>query len=344
VTSNNSPERVIHDASVIAKEFSLKINKERNKAKIINIAPFITFLAMLALMSLFIDGFFSKANFLGLMNQIAAPLVLATGLTFVLLLGSIDLSVEGVLGMTGSLVALLVLNTKNTNDFGVYAILMVMAVGLFVGLVNGILFVKLRIPSFMVTFGMSSIALGLAVLSYGGAPPGILDPTFEKIVQGTLFGIPFLTIFALAIFLIGLVIQEFTAFGKYIYAIGENESVLSSIGINVDTVKILVFVFSAFCTSVAGVFGAMRLNRGDATMGYGMLFTAITAVVVGGTSLSGGKGGLLQSLIGVLIVALIRNAMVLLGVNAYIQAAIQGLIIILVVSLTVARGRKLIIK
>jgi len=344
VTSNKNPERVIHDASVIAEEFSLKISNERRKAKIIDIAPLVTFLVMLVLMAFFVEGFFSKANFLGLMNQIAAPLVLATGLTFVLLLGSIDLSVEGVLGLTGSLVALLVLNTKNSNNFGLWSIPAVMVVGLLVGLVNGLLFVKLRIPSFMVTFGMSSISLGLAVLSYGGGPPGILEPQFEKIVQGTLFGLPNLTVFALAIFLVGYVIQEFTSFGKYVYAIGENESVLASIGINIDRVKILVFVFSAFCTSVAGIFGAMRLNRGDATMGYGMLFTAITAVVVGGTSLSGGKGGLLQSLVGVLIVALIRNAMVLVGVNAYIQAAIQGLIIICVVSLTVARGRKLIIK
>jgi ribose transport system permease protein len=344
VTASKNSEKTKTEISIIASEFSEKINRERRKSKIIDVAPFITLLVMLVIMSCFVQGFFSKANFLGLMNQISAPLVLATGLTFVLLLGSIDLSVEGVLGMIGSLVALLVLNTKNANNHGLWAVAAVLVIGLLVGLVNGIIHVKLRIPSFMVTFGMNSIAMGFAVLSYGGAPPGILDPTFEKIVQGTALGIPYLTLAALLIFLVGLVIQKFTAFGKYVYAIGENESVLWSLGINVERVKILVFGFCALCTSVAGVFGAMRLNRGDATMGSGMLFTAITAVVVGGTSLSGGKGGLIQSLVGVLIVALIRNAMVLLGVNAYIQAAIQGLIIILVVSLTVARGRKLIIK
>ena len=344
VTASNNLEKTKTETSVIAREFSKKINRERRKSRIIDVAPFITLLVMLTVMSFFVQGFFSKANFLGLMNQISAPLVLATGLTFVLILGSIDLSVEGVLGMTGSLVALLVLNTKNPNNYGLWAAAAVLVLGFAVGLLNGIIHVKLRIPSFMVTFGMNSIALGFAVLSYGGAPPGILDPTFEKIVQGHLFGVPYLTLFALFVFLMGLVIQKATAFGKYVYAIGENENVLWSIGINVERVKILVFGFCAFCTSVAGIFGAMRLNRGDATMGSGMLFTAITAVVVGGTSLSGGKGGLLQSLVGVLIVALIRNAMVLLGVNAYIQAAIQGLIIIVVVSLTVARGRKLIIK
>lgn len=339
-----SPERAAQEISIIAREFSERINRERRKSRIVDVAPFVTFLVMLLIMAFLIPGFFSKDNFLGLLNQIAAPLVLATGLTFVLLLGSIDLSVEGMVGLGGSLVALLVMNTKNANNYGIWAVVAVLAVGLAAGFVNGIVHVKLRIPSFIVTFGTNSIALGLAVLSYGGAPPGVLEPRFGTIVQGHLLGIPYLTLAALAIFLLGNLVLKRTAFGEYVYAVGENESILLSVGINVERVKILVFVISGFCTSVAGIFGAMRLNRGDATMGYGMMFGAITAVVVGGTSLYGGKGGLLQSFVGVLIVALIRNAMILLGVNAYIQAAIQGLIIIVVVSLTVARGRKLIIK
>ena len=337
-------DRAAPEISVIAKEFSERIDRERRKSRIVDIAPFVTFLVMLAIMAFLIPGFFTRDNFVGLLNQIAAPLVLATGLTFVLLLGSIDLSVDGMVGLGGSLVALLVMNTKNANNYGIWAVVAVLAVGLLAGFVNGLVHVKLRIPSFIVTFATNSIALGLAVLSYSGAPPGVLEPRFETMVQGHLLGIPYLTLVALAIFLLGNLILKRTAFGEYVYAVGENESILLSVGINVERVKILVFVISGFCTSVAGIFGAMRLNRGDATMGYGLMFAAITAVVVGGTSLYGGKGGLVQSFVGVLIVALIRNAMVLLGVNAYIQAAIQSLIIIVVVSLTVARGRKLIIK
>jgi len=332
------------DEKTIAREFSEKVNNERIRSKIIDVAPFITLIIIFLIMSFFIQGFFSRGNIAGLLNQIAAPLVLASGLTFVIILGSIDLSVEGVVGLAGSVVALLVTNTKNTNDFGLWSILFVVVIGIFVGFLNGLLHVKLRIPSFMVTFGMWSIALGLAVLSYGGAPPGILEPAFDRIVQGHLFGFPYITIIAFVIFLFGLILQKYTAFGQYIYAIGENESILSSIGINVQNVKIKVFMFSGFCASFAGIFGAMRLNRGDATLGTGMLFTAITAVVLGGTSLSGGKGGLLQTLVGVIIVSLLRNAMILLGVSPYIQPAVQGLIIILVVSLTVTRSRKLIVK
>jgi len=336
--------RTLSGDMTIAQEFSEKVNKERIRSKIIDVAPLITLVIIFLIMSFFVQGFFSLANIGGLLNQIAAPLVLATGLTFVLILGSIDLSVEGIMGLSGSVVALLVMNTKNSNDFGLWSILFIIAIGILVGYINGLLHVKLRIPSFMVTFGMYSITLGFAVLSYGGAPPGIMEPAFDRIVQGHLLGIPFITIMAIGVFIIGLIFQKFTSFGQYIYAIGENESILSSIGINVQNVKIKVFMFCGFCASFAGLFGAMRLNRGDATMGTGMLFTAITAVVVGGTSLSGGKGGLLQTLVGVIIVSLIRNAMILLGVNPYIQPAVQGLIIILVVSLTVTRGRKLIVK
>lgn len=337
-------KETISEGMTIAQEFSEKVNKERIRSKIIDVAPLITLVIIFLIMSFFIQGFFSKDNIGGLLGQIAAPLVLATGLTFVLILGSIDLSVEGVMGLAGSVVALLVANTKNSNDFGLWSILFIVAIGLLVGFLNGLLHVKLRIPSFMVTFGMYSIALGAAVLSYGGAPPGIMEPTFDRIVQGHFLGIPLITVMAILIFILGLILQKFTSFGQYIYAIGENESILSSIGINVQNVKIKVFMFCGFCASFAGLFGAMRLNRGDATMGTGMLFTAITAVVVGGTSLSGGKGGLLQTLVGVIIVSLIRNAMILLGVNPYIQPAVQGLIIIIVVSLTVTRGRKLIVK
>ncbi len=337
-------KKTVTDEMTIAREFSEKVNKERIKSRIIDVAPLITLGIIFLIMSFFIQGFFTQDNIKGLLNQIAGPLVLATGLTFVIIIGSIDLSVEGVMGLAGSVVALLVVNTKNSNNFGLWSIFFVITIGLFIGFLNGLLHVKLRIPSFMVTFGMFSITLGLAVLSYSGAPPGIMEPAFDRIVQGYFLGFPFITVIAILIFLIGLILQKFTAFGQYIFAIGENESILSSIGINVQNVKIKVFMFCGFCASFAGIFGAMRLNRGDATLGTGMLFTAITAVVLGGTSLSGGKGGLLQTLVGVVIVSLIRNAMILLGVNPYIQPAVQGLIIILVVSLTVTRGRKLIVK
>jgi ribose transport system permease protein len=328
----------------VAEEFTERIAAERIRNKIIEFGPFLMMIALLILMSLFVKGFFTWNNYLGVLDQISSPLVLAVGLTFVLLLGSIDLSVEGVMGFTGAVVTLLVLNTKNTLNLGVYGILIAIAGGTLFGLVSGLLHVRLKLPSFMVTFGMASIIIGFGVLSYKGRPATVNDPMFASLAQGTLLGMPLLTWFALAIFVLAYVIQQYTAFGRHLYAIGENEVTARATGINVDRIKILVFVWSAFCASVAGIFGAIKLNVGQVIIGNGYLFFTITAVVVGGTSLVGGRGGVLQSLVGVVIVTLIQDCMILLGVNAYIQPAIQGLIIIVAVSLTVARGNKLIIK
>ena len=144
--------------------------------------------------------------------------------------------------------------------------------------------------------------------------------------------------------MLGYFIQKFTAYGLAVYAVGDNERVLRSTGINVDIVKIKAFAWCACCAAIAGVFGAIRLNRGEVIIGQGNLFTTITALVVGGASLSGGKGGMLESLIGVCIVTVIQNCMILLGVNPYIQEAVKGVIIIIAVSLSVARGKKDFIK
>lgn len=330
--------------ATVAEEFTAKIQTERRKARIIDLAPLGTFVLMVILMSIFVEGFFTVSNFISVLNQVASPLVLAMGLTFVITLGSIDLSVEGVMGFTGSIVTLLVLNNKTPYDLGVWGILLAVGAGTLVGLCTGLLHVKLRIPSFMVTFGMAGIITGLGILSYRGRPASVLDPLFVTISQGTLFGVPYLAYFAFLMLLVAYIIQEYTAFGRHIFAIGENESILRATGINVDRIKILVFTWCAFCASVAGIFGAIRLKRGEVIIGNGFLFYTITAVVVGGTALSGGKGGVLQSLVGVLIVTIIESSLVLLGVNPYIQSAIQGFIIILAVSLTVARGKKFIIK
>ncbi len=328
----------------VAEEFTAKIQAERRKAKIIDLAPLGILFLMTILMSIFIEGFFTLSNFISILNQSASPLVLAMGLTFVILLGSIDLSVEGVMGFTGSVVTLLVLNNKTPYDLGIWGILLAVVAGTLVGALTGLLHVKLRIPSFMVTFGIASMITGFGILSYRGRPASVLEPLFVRISQGTLFGVPYLACFAFLMLLMGYLIQEYTPFGRYVFAIGENESILRATGINVDRIKIIVFTWCAFCASIAGIFGAIRLKRGEVIIGNGFLFYTITAVVVGGTSLSGGKGGVLQSLVGVLIVTIIQSSLILLGVNPYIQSAIQGLMIILAVALTVVRGKKIIIK
>jgi ribose transport system permease protein len=341
---NNSNGKTGSLKGTVAAEFSARIAAERTRNRIVELGPLLVMCALIIIMSVFVRGFFSWINLVALLQQIATPLVLAMGLTFVLLLGSIDLSLEGVMGFTGSIVALLVLNTKNPLNLGIVGILISIAAGTLFGIFSGILHTKLKIPSFMVTFGMGSAITGFGILSYRGIPASVEDPLFAYIAAGSFLGIPLLIWFALVIFFIALAIERYTAFGRYLYAIGENEGVVRATGIDVDRIKMVVFAWSAFCSSIAGVFGTIKLNIGQVIISNGFLFSTITAVVVGGTSLVGGSGGVVQSLVGVIIVTIIQDSMILLGVNSYVQPAVQGLIVIAAVALTVARGRKLIFK
>ncbi len=341
---NTSGTKTDMITTTVADDFSERIAAERTKNRIVELGPLLVMCALIAVMSVFVRGFFTWNNLAALLQQIATPLVLSMGLTFVLLLGSIDLSLEGVMGFTGSIVALLVLNTKNSLNLGVVGILIAITAGTLFGIVSGILHTRLKIPSFMVTFGMGSAITGFGILSYRGIPASINDPMFAHFAAGAFLGMPLLTWFALIIFFIALSIERYTAFGRHLFAIGENESMVRATGISVDQIKVVVFAWSAFCSSVAGVFGAIKLNIGQVIISNGFLFSTITAVVVGGTSLVGGSGGVVQSLVGVIIVTMIQDSMILLGVNAYVQPAVQGMIVIAAVSLTVARGKKLIFK
>lgn len=328
----------------IAEEFSLKIKAERRKARAIQLAPVIALVLLMAVFGIAVNEFLSIQNLVTILSQLAIPLTISLGLTFVIMMGSIDLSVEGVMGLTGSVISLLLLNNKTTLDLGLVGVLITLAIGMGAGFITGIIHVKAKLPSFMVSFGMTSIAAGFALLSYGAVPATIGDKVFMGLAVNTILGIPILTWMSFALLAIAYVLQEHTVFGRYIFAIGDNESIPRQTGINVDKVKILVFTWSGFCIGLAGIMGAARLGIGQVSIGNGSLFPAITAVVVGGTSLSGGKGGVLNSLLGALIVTMLQNGLILLGVNPYIQSGIQGIIIVVAVAFSVTRGRKIITK
>lgn len=331
-------------AKTIAEEFVDRINAERRREHLVRTAPLIVLIALALLGSFFVEGFFGLANLRNLLNQSSIPLVLVTGLAFVILVGSIDLSIEGVMGFSGSIVTLMVANSKNAMDLGLWAIPITIAAGTLFGALSGLLHVKLRIPSFIVTFGMGSVATGLGVLSYRGMPATVTDPLFASIAQGSFLHIPYLNWIALLVCGAGCFLQNSTAFGRAVYAIGDNEAVARSNGIRVDRVKIEAFAWCACCAAIAGVLGAIRLNRGEVIIGKDNLFTTITALVVGGVSLAGGSGGMFRALVGVVIVTVIQNCMILIGVDPYKQEAIKGVIIILAVALSVSRGRRVVVK
>jgi ribose transport system permease protein len=330
--------------SQIGEEFAQEMKLQSQRERMIRLAPIGILIFFVFILSIVAEGFFSLKNLQAILSQLSIPLVMSMGLTFVIILGSIDLSGEGLGGFVGAIVSLMVLNSKNAMDMGVLGMIIAVVSGLAVGSLSGVIHVKGKMPSFMVTYAVSSVMAGFAVLSYKGQPAMIQYEFFSKIARGTFFGIPYLTIMALLIFVIAFILQEYTRFGSYVMAIGDNESVARNTGININKTKIKVFAWMGFCIGVAGLLGAIRIGRGEVAIGKGTVFPAITAVVVGGTSLSGGKGGVVNSLVGTLIVTVINNGLILLGVNTYIQSAVQGIIIIAAVALSVARGKKVIVK
>ena len=194
------------------------------------------------------------------------------------------------------------LNGTNDNNLGLIGVLLVLAVGALVGFVNGVVHVRLKVPSFMATLGTWFIGVGVANALLGGMAIRINDPWIRGLAIQRVFGFPWGVWLSLACLAVAFVIQNYTRLGRYIYALGGGEELAALSGINVGRVRITTFTLAGVFYAMGGVLAAAQLGLGNAQIGNGRLFTTVTAVVVGGTSLSGGQGGVLQTLVGVLIV------------------------------------------
>lgn len=275
--------------------------------------------------------FASWQNLQTIANRSAIPLILAIGMTFIILQGSIDLSVEGVMAISSLSIAMVVLNNRTGLDFGLLGIGVGVAAGVGFGFLSGFIVTKLRVPSFMVTLGIWSISLGTAMLISGGAPPIIHDQLLRTLGLGYFLGVPTLFIIAAVLVCASLGIQNYTRFGRYSYVIGGGEDIARLSGLPVDRFKLLAFCFAGALSGLAGALESTRIGLGHVDIGLGQMFAAITAVVIGGTSLSGGRGGVLQSVVGVFILAVLANGMIFVGISPFAQKAVQGAIILVAV-------------
>ena len=307
-------------------------------------APLLVLVLLCGVITAFNPNFLSFGNFVRISQASMIPLVLGLGATFIILMGSVDLSVEGVLTLGSVMMSLLVLNGANGNDLGVFAVLIVLVAGGVLGAVNGVVHVHLKIPSFMVTLGMWFVGVGLANAILGGLAVRINDPLIRGLAIHRFVGFPWGVWLSLAALAIAYLIQDHTRLGRYLYALGGGEELAALSGIPVARVRIATFTLAGIFYALGGVLAAAQLGLGNAQIGQGRLFTTITAVVVGGTSLSGGEGGVLQTLVGVLIVTVLSNGMVLMGVSPSVQQAVQGLMIIAAVALSIDRKRMRIVK
>jgi len=283
------------------------------------------FILLVAILSLFAPRFLHIKNLINIVRQVSINGILAVGETFVILLGGIDLSVGSGVALAGVLAA----DMHRFNPILVFAL--PLFVGALVGFVNGAVVTRFRVPPFVITLGMMTILRGVTFLYTDGKSIYNLPNWFKEIGQGDIGGLPIPVIALFIMVVIGYTILHHTRFGRYVYATGGNEEGARLSGVRTKSIILWSYVFCGFCTALAGVVLASRLNAGEPVAGEGYELDAIAAVVIGGTSLAGGQGTVIGSIIGALVIGVINNGLNLLNVHSYWQMVAKGMIIVLAV-------------
>lgn len=302
--------------------------------------PPIALVVIFCVFSILSSDFRTVGNIQNIMDTAAVLAVVTCGITFVLMMGSIDLSAPGVMGAAAIAVALLVANNRNGHELGLIGVLLAVLLAAGLGCVSGLALVLLKVPSFMTTLGVSAVGLGIATLMFNGVQPNITDETLASWAVDRFLGFSYLTWIAVGCVLLGWLIQRYSRLGRYAYAIGGAEEVLSLSGVKVAPYKVAVFTLAGAFYGLAGVMVTSQLSAGLVQAGKGYDFAAITAAVVGGTLLTGGRGGVLHSAVGVLIVTVLTNGLVQIGVSPYWQGGVQGLIVVAAVAAAVIPQRR----
>lgn len=327
----------------IKKDNLLKsIRSERVLEVIKNSQSFLGLILVVIAASIFCvrDGtnlFLSPVNLANVVRSVSENGIMAIGMTLVILIGGIDLSVGAILGLTATISADLMMN----RSFGfMTTVLTVIVIGMAFGVFNGVIHAKLSIQAFIVTLASMSIARGLARFWSGGIgipitygnDPHLAPPVFGILAE-RICGIPVPAMCFIALGIIFTIILKTTRFGRYVYAIGGNETAAHLSGINVDRVKIMIFTISGALCAIAGMIHAAQLSQGSPNDGTGYELNAIAAVAIGGTSLAGGKGTIVGTIVGALILGILDNMLGLKDVNNNLQLVVKGLIIIIAVVL-----------
>lgn len=291
-----------------------------------NLIVYIAFVAIFILFSLILgSNFYSQNNILNITRQTAMISVMAVAMTFVIGSGMIDLSVGSIAALTSLVTALILRDTNNI----MLAILGALALGLFIGIINGLLCTLAGIPAFLTTLGMMGIIRGFAMWITNTATVPIQNQTFNNVFGIGHFGpIPVLLFWTLLIAVLGYFLLNRMAFGRHVLAVGGNENAAGFSGIRTQNIKVKVMAMSGLFAAIAGVMYAARMQSGRWTFGDGDELSVIAAVILGGTSMAGGNGTIVGAVIGSLLMGMINNGLVLGGLNVAQQTIIRGAIII----------------
>ncbi|MGI5848669.1 MAG: ABC transporter permease [Christensenellales bacterium] len=307
--------------------------KKVSRAEIYKKYGLVAFLVIIIIaLSIVKPNFATYNNIMNVLRQISINGLLAIGMTYVILLAGIDLSLGSIVGFAGIVTAILAKNHEMTI---VVPIVVGILAGGVIGLINGLLISYVRVPAFIQTLGMLSIARGLTYVMSNAKPVNGLSKDFLAMGSGYWFGVPIPVIILIIVFAIMLFILYKTKFGRYVYAIGGNEDAALVSGLKVRPLKVVVYAISGLLAGLAGVVLTSRVSAGLAVSGEGYELDAVAAAVIGGTSLMGGEGSLWGTALGFLLIGILNNGLDLLNVSSYYQLIVKGAIIILSVVLDV---------
>lgn len=317
------------------------LNKREGKGFSVEVSS-LTLITVLGIIATITDrAFIAKSNILNIADASILYLLLGLGLTFVLMSGSVNLAVGGMLSLNCVLFAMF------SSRIGMWAIPLVIAIGFIEGIFTGVVFNYFKIPSFIATFGMMGIFSSIGVILSGGAPIVLSSQTIKtmRLLQiAPLFGIKIQYFITAIIFLIFLFIQHRTAFGKSVTAIGNSPIAVKHMGVNINKVKNISYGLSGLSAAIGSILLSSRLYAGDPTVGSSYLLLIQAVVIVGGTSLLGGVGGVINTLLGAITIAVLQNVLQIIGVNIYFHSIIIGAVMIIAVAISLDQKKVLIVK
>ena len=308
------------------------------KHKLVKFQSIIALLTMCLALSFLSDRFLSADNVWNVMRQISVNMIISVGMTLVILIGGIDLSVGSVLALSGAITAVMLKFGTELTGWNMYiaftltgALVVGTLVGAFLGWFNGLTITRFKVPPFVSTLAMLTIARGLTMLLTGGFPITGFSSQMAFIGTGWFLGIPMPVWISAVVVLAAVVMTNKTRLGRHIYAIGGNETAAELSGLKINKIKMIVYSVSGALAAIGGIIVTSRLDSAQPNAGIGFELDSIAAVVIGGTSLSGGKGTIMGTVQGALIIGILNNGLVLLNVSPFWQQVIKGLVILLAV-------------
>ncbi len=319
-------------------EFIIKV-KETISKNFINFSIWYFLIGIVVLSSLISNAFLNQSNLINILRETVIVGVVGVGMTYIIVSGCFDLSAGAILGLS-AVISLTVnpIDTKST----LLAIFLPIIIGAIFGLMNGILVGYLKMNAFITTLGMQYLILGITLLFTGGRHISVYECSdfFYKIGNGFVFGIPISVVILLILVTIAQFVLSFTNLGKYIQVVGENSKAATLSGINVSRVRCNAYIILGICASIGGIILASWIRMLDPQQGIGYEFSAITATILGGASLSGGKGNVFNTFAGATLIILIVNSMMLVNISYNYQQMIRGIIMIAGVAVGIIYGKK----